>query len=120
MPASVGIIGAGPGGLAAAEELRRRGYQVTVYDRHDRVGGLLIYGIPNFKLEKDVVLRRWKLLEDGGIRFHLGCDVGEGDQLRRAARAARRGADRDRRLQGARHRRRRAPGWPGSCRRWTT
>ena len=60
---SVGIIGAGPAGLAAAEQLRRRGYQVTVYDRYDRVGGLLIYGIPNFKLEKHVVLRRWDLLE---------------------------------------------------------
>ena len=76
-PQSVGIIGAGPGGLAAAEMLRRRGYQITVYDRHDRVGGLLIYGIPNFKLEKDVVLRRWRLLEDSGIRFELDCAVGE-------------------------------------------
>ena len=55
---SVGIIGAGPAGLAAAEQLRRTGYQVHVYDRYDRVGGLLIYGIPNFKLEKDIVLRR--------------------------------------------------------------
>ncbi len=76
--ASVGIIGAGPGGLAAAEQLRRRGYQVTIYDRHDRVGGLLIYGIPNFKLEKSIVLRRWKLLEDAGIRFELGCPVVQG------------------------------------------
>jgi len=74
--ASVGIIGAGPGGLAAAEELRRHGYQVTVYDRHDRVGGLLIYGIPNFKLEKPVVLRRAALLEDSGVRFELNCAVG--------------------------------------------
>ena len=81
LSASVGIVGAGPGGLAAAEELRRRGYQVTVYDRHDRVGGLLIYGIPNFKLEKPVVLRRWKLLEEAGIRFELGCGVGEGIAL---------------------------------------
>ena len=75
---SVGIIGAGPGGLAAAEMLRARGYQVHVYDRYDRVGGLMIYGIPGFKLEKDIVLRRWKLLEEGGIRFHLGAGVGEG------------------------------------------
>ena len=73
---SVGIIGAGPGGLAAAEELRRRGYQVHVYERHDRVGGLMIYGIPGFKLEKDIVLRRWKLLEEGGIKFHLNTEVG--------------------------------------------
>ncbi len=75
-PESVGIIGAGPAGLAAAEQLRKKGYQVHVYDRYDRVGGLLIYGIPNFKLEKDVVLRRWKLLEEGGVQFHLGFEVG--------------------------------------------
>ncbi len=75
---SVGIVGAGPGGLAAAERLRTLGYQVHVYDRYDRVGGLMIYGIPGFKLEKDVVLRRWKLLEEGGIKFHLGVGIGEG------------------------------------------
>ena len=82
---SVGIVGAGPGGLAAAEMLRAKGYQVHVYDRHDRVGGLMIYGIPGFKLEKEIVLRRWKLLEEGGIQFHLGQGVGEGmsfDELR--------------------------------------
>ena len=66
---SVGIIGAGPAGLAAAEQLRKLGYQITVYDRYDRAGGLLIYGIPNFKLEKFVVERRTKLLEEGGINF---------------------------------------------------
>jgi glutamate synthase (NADPH/NADH) small chain len=76
-PQTVGIVGAGPGGLAAAEMLRRRGYQVTVYDRHDRPGGLLIYGIPNFKLEKDVVIRRWNLLVESGIKFELNCAVGE-------------------------------------------
>jgi len=75
-PQSVGVIGAGPGGLAAAERLRTLGYQVHVYDRYDRVGGLMIYGIPGFKLEKDVVLRRWKLLEEGGIQFHLGVEMG--------------------------------------------
>ncbi len=75
-PQSVGIIGAGPGGLAAAERLRTLGYQVHVYDRYDRVGGLMIYGIPGFKLEKEIVLRRWKLLEEGGIRFHLGVELG--------------------------------------------
>ena len=85
---SVGIIGAGPGGLAAAEQLRRRGYQVQVYDRYDRVGGLLIYGIPNFKLEKEVVLRRWRLFEDSGIRFTLNCEVGKRYRLCRAARRA--------------------------------
>ncbi len=73
---SVGIVGAGPAGLAAAEMLRRKGYAVDVYDRHDRVGGLMIYGIPNFKLEKEVVLRRWKLFEEAGITFHLGCEIG--------------------------------------------
>ncbi|WP_411838259.1 NAD(P)-dependent oxidoreductase [Paracoccus sp. ME4] len=74
---SVGIIGAGPGGLAAADMLRRQGFQVTVYDRHDRAGGLLTYGIPGFKLEKDVVLRRNQLLADGGVEFVLNCNVGE-------------------------------------------
>ena len=73
---SVGIIGAGPAGLAAAEQLRLQGWQVTVYDRHDRAGGLLIYGIPNFKLEKKIVQRRTKRLEDGGIEFVMNCDVG--------------------------------------------
>ncbi|WP_114376855.1 NAD(P)-dependent oxidoreductase [Elioraea thermophila] len=77
LPYSVGIIGAGPAGLAAAERLRRKGYAVHVYDRYDRVGGLMIYGIPNFKLEKAVVLRRWRQFEDGGIVFHLGCTVGK-------------------------------------------
>ncbi|HUW79525.1 MAG TPA: NAD(P)-dependent oxidoreductase [Acidocella sp.] len=75
-PESIGIIGAGPAGLAAAEALRQQGYQVTVYDRHDRAGGLLIYGIPGFKLEKDIVLRRWKWLRDGGINFELNADIG--------------------------------------------
>ncbi len=73
---SIGIIGAGPAGLAAAEQLRLRGYQVHVYDRYDRVGGLMIYGIPGFKLEKDIVLRRWKQYEEGGIRFHLNSAIG--------------------------------------------
>ncbi|MEC8628874.1 MAG: NAD(P)-dependent oxidoreductase [Pseudomonadota bacterium] len=74
---SVAIIGAGPGGLAAADMLRRQGVQVTVYDRHDRAGGLLTYGIPGFKLEKDVVMRRVKQLEEAGVEFVLNCNVGE-------------------------------------------
>lgn len=74
---SVGIIGAGPGGMAAADALRRQGFQVTVYDRYDRAGGLLTYGIPGFKLEKDVVMRRNKQLEDGGITLKLNTNVGE-------------------------------------------
>ena len=76
-PESVGIIGAGPGGLAAADVLRRQGVQVTVYDRYDRAGGLLTYGIPGFKLEKDIVLRRNKQFEEGGVTFKLNCSVGE-------------------------------------------
>jgi glutamate synthase (NADPH) small chain len=73
---SVGIIGAGPGGLAAADVLRRAGVQVTIYDRYDRAGGLLTYGIPGFKLEKDVVMRRNDQLAEGGVTFELNCDVG--------------------------------------------
>ena len=76
LPHSVGIVGAGPAGLAAAEQLRRRGYQVDIYDRYDRVGGLLVYGIPNFKLEKQVMARRHALLAAAGIRFHLGIEIG--------------------------------------------
>ena len=74
---SVGIIGSGPAGLACAEQLRKKGYKITVYDRYDRAGGLLIYGIPNFKLEKEVVERRIKLLKDGGINFKLNFEVGK-------------------------------------------
>lgn len=73
---SVGIIGAGPAGLAAADILRRQGVQVTIYDRNDRAGGLLTYGIPGFKLEKDVVMRRNKLLEDSGVVFKLNTEIG--------------------------------------------
>ena len=83
---SVGIIGAGPAGLAAAEQLRKNGYKITVYDRYDRAGGLLIYGIPNFKLEKFVVERRTKLLEAGGIKFIQNFEVGKDitfEQLRK-------------------------------------
>ncbi|WP_394652581.1 NAD(P)-dependent oxidoreductase [uncultured Sphingomonas sp.] len=74
---SVGVIGAGPAGLSAAEYLRGFGYEVHVYDRHDRAGGLLTYGIPGFKLEKDVVMRRVDRLKAGGIMFHEGFSVGE-------------------------------------------
>jgi glutamate synthase (NADPH/NADH) small chain len=74
---SAGIIGAGPAGLAAAEQLRRKGYQVTVYDAYDRGGGLLIYGIPGFKLEKPVVQRRIDRLEQSGIRFQYNTRVGQ-------------------------------------------
>ncbi len=73
---SVAIIGAGPAGLAAADVFRRRGYQVEIYDRYDRVGGLLIYGIPGFKLEKHVVERREQLLRDSGVTFTLNTSIG--------------------------------------------
>lgn len=73
---SIGVIGAGPAGLSAAESLRAHGHSVTVYDRHDRAGGLLVYGIPSFKLEKHIVARRVQRLEAGGIVFQLGCEIG--------------------------------------------
>jgi glutamate synthase (NADPH/NADH) small chain len=73
---SVGIIGAGPGGLAAADVLRRAGVQVTVYDSYDRAGGLMTYGIPGFKLEKTVVMQRVEQLEAAGVQFVLNCRVG--------------------------------------------
>jgi len=79
---SIGIIGAGPAGLACGEELRKKGYQITIYDRYDRAGGLLIYGIPNFKLEKHVVERRIKLLKDGGINFVQNFEVGKDSSLK--------------------------------------
>ncbi len=78
---SVGIIGAGPAGLACGEQLRKSGYQVTIYDRYDRAGGLLIYGIPNFKLEKFVVERRTELLKKSGINFVQNFEVGKDTTL---------------------------------------
>jgi len=78
---SIGVIGAGPAGMACAEELRRSGYQVTIYDRYDRPGGLLIYGIPNFKLEKFVVERRTELLKKSGIKFVQNFEVGKDKSL---------------------------------------
>ncbi len=78
---SVGVIGAGPAGLTAAEYLRAHGYEVHVYDRHDRAGGLLTYGIPGFKLEKPVVMRRIERLKAGGITFHEGFEVGRDASL---------------------------------------
>tara|TARA_Y100001936_G_scaffold23313_1_gene20945 strand:- start:37 stop:1209 length:1173 start_codon:yes stop_codon:yes gene_type:complete len=82
---SVGIIGSGPAGLACAEQLRKQGYQIEIYDRYDRPGGLLIYGIPNFKLEKFVVERRTNLLKESGIKFTQNFEVGKDatlDELR--------------------------------------
>jgi len=79
---SIGIIGSGPAGLACAEELRKFGYKITIYDRYDRAGGLLIYGIPNFKLEKFVVERRTNLLKESGIQFHQNIEVGKDVSLK--------------------------------------
>ncbi|MDC7676973.1 NAD(P)-dependent oxidoreductase [Asticcacaulis machinosus] len=73
---SIGIIGAGPAGIAAADRLRTLGYKVTIYDRYDRAGGLLTYGIPSFKLEKDVVLRRTDRLAQSGVEYVMNCDIG--------------------------------------------
>jgi len=73
---TVGIIGAGPAGLSAAERLREAGHGVTIYDRYDRAGGLLVYGIPNFKLDKAVIARRVDRLEQSGVRFELGVEIG--------------------------------------------
>tara|TARA_Y100001970_G_scaffold213499_1_gene260952 strand:+ start:4303 stop:5742 length:1440 start_codon:yes stop_codon:yes gene_type:complete len=78
---SIGIIGAGPAGLACAEELRKSGYKITIYDRYDRPGGLLIYGIPNFKLEKIVVERRTNLLKEAGIKFIQNFEIGKDSTL---------------------------------------
>jgi glutamate synthase (NADPH) small chain len=74
---SVGIIGSGPAGLACADRLRNLGYQVVIYDRYDRPGGLLVYGIPGFKLEKNVVARRTDRLAQSGVRYELNCDIGQ-------------------------------------------
>ena len=73
----VAVIGSGPCGLAAAEQLRSAGHAVTVYERADRIGGLLMYGIPNMKLDKGVVERRVQLMRDAGIRFETNADVGK-------------------------------------------
>ena len=82
----VAVVGSGPAGLAAAAQLNQAGHDVTVYERSDRIGGLLMYGIPNMKLEKWVVERRVKLLEEEGVKFVTGVEIGKdlpADQLRR-------------------------------------
>ena len=73
----VAVIGSGPAGLAAADQLNKRGHTVTVYERADRVGGLLMYGIPNMKLEKNIIDRKIKIMEQEGVTFVTGADVGK-------------------------------------------
>ncbi len=80
-PESVGIVGAGPAGMAAAEALRQQGVAVTLYDRYDRLGGLMIYGIPNFKLDKSHVARRAERLAEAGVEFVLGWELGRDGDL---------------------------------------
>src|SRR5262245_17243748 len=72
----VAVVGSGPAGLAAAEQLNRAGHQVTVFERADRIGGLLRYGIPEFKLEKRFLERRLALMYDEGVRFRTKCNIG--------------------------------------------
>ena len=73
---TIAVIGSGPSGLAAAQQLNRRGHSVTVFERNDRIGGLLRYGIPNMKLEKKVIDRRLKLMEEEGVKFVTNINVG--------------------------------------------
>src|SRR2546423_3148511 len=73
----VAVVGSGPAGLAAAAQLNRAGHEVTVFERSDRIGGLLMYGIPNMKLDKNLVDRRVKLLAEEGVRFVTGTEVGK-------------------------------------------
>lgn len=73
---SIGIVGAGPGGMAAAEKLRALGYQVTLYERYAQIGGLMLYGIPSFKLEKEIVQRRANLFLEQGVNFVPNCELG--------------------------------------------
>ena len=73
----IAVIGSGPSGLAAAFMLNRRGHNVTVFERADRLGGLLMYGIPNMKLEKHVIERRIRLMKEEGVRFVTNANVGE-------------------------------------------
>lgn len=72
----IAVVGSGPSGLACADQLNHRGHLVTVFEREDRIGGLLMYGIPNMKLDKSVVFRRQKLMEEEGVVFRTGVDVG--------------------------------------------
>jgi glutamate synthase (NADPH/NADH) small chain len=73
----IAVIGSGPSGLAAADQLNRRGHNVTVFERSDRVGGLLMYGIPNMKLEKQIIERRINIMKEEGVEFKTNVNVGK-------------------------------------------
>lgn len=74
---TVAVIGSGPAGLAAADQLNKRGHNVTVFERSDRIGGLLMYGIPNMKLEKHIIERKIKIMEEEGVKFVTNADIGK-------------------------------------------
>ena len=116
----VAVVGSGPAGLAAAAQLNRAGHEVTVYERDDRIGGLLMYGIPNMKLDKSVVERRVKLLEAEGIKFVTGVSVGRDVDAREARLRLRRGRAGDRLHRPARPAASRAASWRASTSRWTS
>ncbi|MCR5099940.1 MAG: glutamate synthase subunit beta [Butyrivibrio sp.] len=88
----VAVIGSGPAGLAVADQLNKRGHSVTVYEREDRIGGLLMYGIPNMKLDKSVVLRRQKLMEAEGVVFKTGMNIGFEDGAEKKSSKSKKGA----------------------------
>ena len=73
----IAVIGSGPAGLAAADQLNKRGHSVTVYERDDRIGGLLMYGIPNMKLEKRFIERKIEVMKEEGVEFVTGMQMSE-------------------------------------------